>query len=361
MGKCFTKHKEDPGELNSVFGKQSSSFKPSPLYSKLVNIYQKKPNLVKALASKITVQGKLSDKSQKPFESKNMDIQGNLTESTLHLLGVSVVCKKGLKDAPNQDDYCIVLDKSSLLLGIFDGHGPFGHQVSSFVQKALTLSVLSNPKLGDSPLEVIKNAYAECQRSLKAQFSDSSANFDCFLSGTTATLLYFESQKLYISHVGDSRAILAKRKGKKLKAFPLTTDHKPQNSQEKLRIQNSGGEVIRFPYDVPYRVCYPGQYMPGLSLSRALGDFVAHDLGVCCKPDLKVVELTEQDEFVVVASDGVWEFISDQEAVDKVSKYSSVKTAANKLANLAWNKWIKHEKDLVDDITVIVVSFTKVC
>ena len=136
----------------------------------------------------------------------------------------------------------------------------------------------------------------------------------------------------------------------------LTRDHKPETIQERTRIQNSGGEVKRLPGDVAYRVFVKNQEEPGLSVSRALGDTVAGSVGVVATPEVSQLKLDESAEYLILCSDGVWEFINDQEAVDIVSRYgTNCKMAAKRLAKTAWNRWIREEEDMVDDITVLVV------
>jgi len=63
--------------------------------------------------------------------------------------------------------------------------------------------------------------------------------------------------------------------------------------------------------------------------------------------------------FILLCSDGIWEFISSQEAVDIVGRHpaSEVQKAADTLASEAWNRWIKAEGNVVDDITVICAWF----
>jgi serine/threonine protein phosphatase PrpC len=182
-----------------------------------------------------------------------------------------------------------------------------------------------------------------------------SSTFDCVISGTTASVLIYQDHNFYVSHVGDSRAVLAKRVNGELEAQPLTRDHKPTIEEEKRRIESRNGEVKQLPNDVPYRVFMKGKEFPGLSMSRAIGDTMAQDLGVICTPDYSSFPVTDDMEFVLVCSDGVWEFISDKEAVSLVAKFGmDVKDAAEKLSALAWSRWIQNEEDVVDDITVLI-------
>ena len=148
---------------------------------------------------------------------------------------------------------------------------------------------------------------------------------------------------------------MARRTGGKLVAVDLTRDHKPTLDDEGERIEKMGGEVRKIDNEPPYRVFFRNKQYPGIAMSRTMGDTLAQTIGVTCVAEANEFELEESDQFVVVCSDGVWEFISSQEAVDEVARFGKdAKSAANALATLAWNRWIANEEDVVDDITVVI-------
>merc|ERR1719379_1694664 len=98
-----------------------------------------------------------------------------------------------------------------------------------------------------------------------------------------------------------------------------TEDHKPNIKEEKQRIERNGGQVI---YDgfANHRVYARGHHYPGLNMSRALGDLMGHyDAGISAEPALKEVQLGQDDVWLLMCSDGVWEFIYNQEACDIIS------------------------------------------
>lgn len=150
----------------------------------------------------------------------------------------------------------------------------------------------------------MKEAFSQCNQSLVNTCNYRNTPFDCLISGTTATLVHFRNNKLYIAHVGDSRAIIAKRKNGVLKAVAITIDHKPENPLEMERIEKSGGEVKKHGEHV-HRVYLKGKDYPGLSMSRAIGDVLAQSIGVVCDAEVSEYTLAEEDEFILVCSDGV--------------------------------------------------------
>lgn len=305
-------------------------------------------------SQKIVFTGLSSRSKQMGFEDKRMSINhSDFSIEHLASFGISVTCKKGLKPgSPNQDDYFVSLDKKSIILGVFDGHGLFGHDISNFVHSTLPSILLSHPDLKLNPINAIKSSFLECQNQLLLN----SEQIDCTASGCTATLVCILNKKLFIAHVGDSRAIIAQEINSKIVAKNLTEDHRPDLLKESERIRDCGGEIRKLAEDAPFRIFRPGENYPGLNMSRAFGDTLSQQLGVICEPEVSEIEVKDTDQFILICSDGVWEFITSQDAVNLVIKSGNdPKKATEKLAALAWMRW-KNEYDvLVDDITAMII------
>lgn len=102
-----------------------------------------------------------------------------------------------------------------------------------------------------------------------------------------------------------------------VKIRQLTTDHKPESPEEAKRIQAMGGRVaqaqdIRGRFSGPSRVWLKNANSPGLAMSRSLGDCIAHSVGCSCEPELTYTVLTPEDKIILLASDGIWEFMTNQ-------------------------------------------------
>ncbi|CAE8623026.1 unnamed protein product [Polarella glacialis] len=303
----------------------------------------------------------ISSEGQAGFENKCLQTGG---DTSLSSLNVGYCCKKGLKpESPNQDDFCIFHSGASSIYGVFDGHGPYGHEISNFVQDMLPRKFLQSPS--SDPEKALFSAFPTAQR--LCVDSQLEGRFDCTLSGTTATLALLHDKLLYVAHVGDSRAVLARRTpssqgglgGGALVAEDLTIDHKPDSENERQRILKAGGQVIRLEGDIPHRVFLKGKLYPGLAMTRSIGDTVGSTAGISCLAEVKKLERQPDWKFIVICSDGVWEFISSQEAVDIVSRFSAshAQEAAEALAAEAWGRWIQEEGNVVDDITVVLTWF----
>ena len=94
-------------------------------------------------------------------------------------------------------------------------------------------------------------------------------------------------------------------------------------------------------------------------MSRSFGDEIAHCVGVICEPEIKEKVIDCDVKFFVVASDGVWEFISSQECVDIVSKFyedNNIEGAVHTLAQESRKRWIQ-EEEVIDDISIVIGFF----
>lgn len=310
---------------------------------------------------RLSLGGQQADHTQKGFDNKKMEQKtGTNADVKTSDFFVGVACKKGLKpESPNQDDFFVLRVDDWGIYGVFDGHGPYGHDVSSFVHDTLPGVFVRDPNFKDDPVTALNHAFPKTQT--LCQRAADKGKFDCSLSGTTATVVMVRDGHTYAAHVGDSRAVIASADSEgKLVARDLCPDHKPEHEAEKKRIQASGGQVRRLEGDVPHRVFVKGKMYPGLAMSRSLGDTVAASAGVTSNPEVSKTALKPNDRLILVCSDGVWEFITSQEAVDLVSKFppNKVQSACELLAQESWKRWIQEEGNVVDDITVIMVWLT---
>ena len=230
---------------------------------------------------------------------------------------------------PTMEDACCVneLDVYSFY-GLFDGHG--GDKVSNFVSKNL----LKNIKSDNWNLD-IKNAIANGFAKTDEQLGDYAKS-----QGSTAVTAFIKDKKIITAHVGDSRAVLCRGEI----AVPLTVDHKPNRSDEKERIENLGGFIMFFG-------CWRVQ--GSLAVSRALGDKQLRPY-VISVPEINEFEILPEDQFLILACDGVWDVLTDQEAADIVNNSLS----NNKDFNLAAQSLVEaaYNAGSTDNISAVIIS-----
>ncbi|KAK7291011.1 hypothetical protein RIF29_05848 [Crotalaria pallida] len=248
--------------------------------------------------------------------------------------------------------------------GVFDGHGRNGHVVSKMVNYHLSSLILSQKnsiaKTGAIDFqkwkEAIVSAFKVMDKEVKLQ-----ENLDLSCSGTTAVVVIRQGKGLVIANLGDSRAILGTIHDGELNAIQLTTDLKPGLPSEANRIRSCNGCVYALEEE-PHiqRVWLPNERFPGLAMSRAFGDFMLKDRGVIAIPDISYHTLTSSDQFIVLASDGVWDVLSNDEVASIVWTADTEDAAARAVveaANDAWKKTYPTSK--VDDCTVVCLFLQK--
>lgn len=252
-------------------------------------------------------------------------------------------------------------EEDGVLCGVFDGHGPHGHLVARRVRDSLPLRLMSaaraSPKSGlDMPAAAWRKAFARAYKAMDKDLRSHPA-LDSFCSGSTAVTVLKLGSDLYMANIGDSRAVLGSRDaaGGGMLAVQLTVDLKPDVPSEAERIKKCRGRVfaLQDEPEVP-RVWLPFDDAPGLAMARAFGDFCLKDYGVISVPEFFHWPLTDKDQFVILASDGVWDVLSNQEAVDIVSSSPSRSKVARTLVEAANREWkTKYPTSRTDDCAVV--------
>ena len=188
-------------------------------------------------------------------------------------------------------------------------------------------------------------------------------------AGTTACVVLLRDKTLTVSNSGDSRAVLARVTTDPTvpwKSIDLSKDHNPDLPEEQSRIEEEGGFVSPRPgKGLSARVWLDaGHSQIGLAMSRSIGDHILKDVGVIAEPEVTNHQLeADKDEFMILASDGVWEFITSQEAVDIVGKdiHKGANFACRSLIEAAADRWHQEEGDYRDDITALVIRLRILC
>lgn len=301
----------------------------------------------------------------------------------------------------NQDSFYIEIPfdgrEDEAFFAVFDGHGVNGRIVAEFIRDQLPFHIKDSLRLLQDNVqppscqegsyennvfftttdENISCAYYELKhsvsffnlvRSIYAGFNNCkralvalNGEVDISMSGTTAVAVWFKCSFLFCCNVGDSRCIIGRqtlsRKHKYI-AVDITCDHKPSRTDEADRIQRSGGRIEYWESGVgPLRVWLPESWLPGLAMTRSFGDTVVERIGVISEPEVTCIKLTHFDRFCILASDGIWEFMSSGEVVNwigRVRDKCSAQLAAEMIVEEAVRRWRK-EDEVVDDTTTIVL------
>lgn len=307
----------------------------------------------------------------------------------------------------NQDAYCVfgpfANSNDQVLLGVFDGHGSEGRAIAHYVRdevssitsrlgsasdeiKTMATDAAGRPavlpeRLHKAVAVILKSAFSRAERGL----TESDDRMDHVFSGTTAVVSWFIGDRIYTAWAGDSRAVMGRTTSAGLPSAPqlgsdetdgrangttasrltrfraveLSHDQKPVRVDEKKRVKAAGGRIARWRRNIgPLRVWLPKDWIPGLAMTRSIGDTVLSEYGVSPIPEVTHVKLQPGDAFIVLASDGVWEFMNSQEVVDFVGRMrregKSATAAADGLVREAVRRWRRNE-DVVDDTTAVIM------
>ncbi|CAM9729746.1 unnamed protein product, partial [Discosporangium mesarthrocarpum] len=228
----------------------------------------------------------------------------------------------------NQDAFRVVPqfcnDPSSLLCGVFDGHGMTGDLCSSFVAKELPTAFEEALKARGVYLRLtekdVKAANLAAHEITNMKLHGMPV--DDTLSGTTAITVLLKANTLFVANVGDSRAIMCSRTEEgDSEVRPLSVDQTPFRRDERERIKRAGGHVLTI------------DQLEGLEL---------------------VVNITKNDRFIVIASDGVFEFITSNKVLEDVEMFNDPLEAGKYVVQEAFRTWLRYEVR-TDDITIIVI------
>lgn len=224
--------------------------------------------------------------------------------------------------------------------GVFDGHG--GKGASQFVRDHLPKIIVED---ADFPLElekVVIRSFAETD----AAFAKSCSVDSALSSGTTALTAMIFGRSLLVANAGDCRAVVSRRG----LAIEMSKDHRPCCVTERTRIESVGGFV-------------DDGYLNGqLGVSRALGDWHIKGLKeaekggpLSAEPELKLLTLTKEDEFLIIGSDGIWDVFRSQNAVDfarrRLQEHNNVKRCCKEIVDEA------KKRGAIDNLTVVMVCF----
>ena len=275
----------------------------------------------------------------------------------------------------NQDNYFVYKNfmnkKNYIYMSVCDGHGVEGHFVSDFIKEILPYDMSENLQafniLTENELEkekiydIIKQTFIEANEKLV-----NNEEINSLFSGSTCVSVIYTPEKLIIPNIGDSRAVLGRlinKETNEYKAIELSRDHKPTEKDEEKRILENDGRIQPFIEDGefvgPQRVWIKEEEVPGLAMTRSFGDRVAATVGVVSIPEIKEYIFNPNDKFMIIASDGVWEFISSQECIDIIKEFydkNDLKGCCEFLYQESSKRWLK-EEEVIDDTTMIIVFF----
>lgn len=246
--------------------------------------------------------------------------------------------------------------------GVFDGHGcsHVAEKCRERLHEIVKQEVEAMTTDGECWKETMAKSFKKMDTEVSRRDSTVKSSCRCELQspqcdavGSTAVLSVLTPEKIVVSNCGDSRAVLC-RNGV---AVPLSIDHKPDRPDELNRIQEAGGRVIY----------WDGARVLGvLAMSRAIGDNYLKPY-VIPDPEVTVTDRTDDDECLILASDGLWDVVTNETACgvarmclkaaegggDSETAHNACSDAALLLTKLAL------ARQSSDNVSVVVVDLRK--
>ncbi|CAK4072930.1 unnamed protein product [Aphanomyces euteiches] len=224
-------------------------------------------------------------------------------------------------------------DAFASFYGVFDGHG--GDGASEYCVEALCNNITSDPAYPSDPKQALTRGFIKTDSDY-IKLADRYHKDD----GTTAIGVLVQGNTIHVANVGDSRAVLIKKNGD---AVALSVDHKPNRQDERERVNNMGGHVIFWGV---WRV-------EGiLAVSRAIGDRMLKPY-VIAEPEIVDIQRTDADQAIVLASDGVWDVLSNAEVARLVRQSESPQLAAKTIMEYAY------QRGSLDNICALVIDLAR--
>lgn len=388
---CDTVTQKIKPQLPKIVNHKRCSSSNSKAIKKIITNTNNKSKNVKN-RSLIRVDSRNSHSSKKTCVSVNNSVSCSSKSVNIYysgyksILNIESLSKEGVDSNKNkkinQDNFFIHSNEQYSFVGVCDGHGTNGHYVSEYVKSTLpvVLEYQLKEKTKGLPIttfcythrfmsKILENTYIATNSKLS-----NNTKIDTNFSGTTCLSAFFlnfpnnnKINRLYIANVGDSRGVVIKGpslQNPKWSYEQLTRDQKPNEKDEQNRIIRFGGELKQFcdstgNFSGPVRIYVKRSKLPGLAMSRSLGDQIASSVGVICEPEIKEYVLKDEDKCIILASDGLWEYVSNEKVCEIVYKYyteggekeNELKERLYNEAKKSWEEFDVH----IDDITIIVI------
>ncbi|KAK3206566.1 hypothetical protein Dsin_020612 [Dipteronia sinensis] len=256
----------------------------------------------------------------------------------------SVYCKRGRREAM-EDRFSAVVDfhgdQKQAFFGVFDGHG--GAKAAEFAAENLDKNILE-----EVMRRVDDDSDHEIEEAVKRGYLNTDSEFlkEDVRGGSCCVTALIRNGNLVVSNAGDCRAVMSSAGGL---AKALTSDHRPSREDEKNRIENLGGYVD---------LCHGMWRVQGsLAVSRGIGDRNLKQW-VIAEPETKILQIKPEHEFVILASDGLWDKVSNQEAVDIARPFCIGSGVDAPKPMMACKKLVELSvsRGSIDDISVMLIQ-----
>lgn len=281
-------------------------------------------------------------------------------------------------DKANQDAFLITPkfnnNDSQVLFGVFDGHGKYGDKCAQFARDRIGQNIAKSELFQSDFEKAYFDSFVQTNNDMHRQ-RGVPGGIDDSMSGTTAITVFFNGTEILVANVGDSRAMVCEEtsNGKRI-PYALSIDQTPFRVDERKRCQAIGARVLTMDQidgykdatdtnwgseeeddGDPPRLWLPNKRYPGTAFTRSIGDAVAETIGVTAEPEILVKRLTKNCKYLVIASDGVFEFLTNENVLEIIEQFDDMLEACQAIVSESYRLWLQYEVR-TDDITCIIIN-----
>ena len=267
---------------------------------------------------------------------------------------------EGITESRGQDSYnCYEFDIEGInikVIGLYNGYGIKGKECSKYVSDAIDKLILDNKNelknlvSKDNNKELISKIFVDGFKKIQNGMKELEHTF-FELSGSTVTIALIVNNKVcYIINLGDNIAIIGRKSNMKNQPIQLNSIHDvSENKDEFERIKKNGGEVRSFKDSNIMRIYKKDdQFYPGLTVTRTLGDNFSRDV-ISDEPEVNAHNLEIEDDFIIIGTEPIWQYLSSQEVVDfiykKINEKSDMKNLiSEEVVKECKKNWMKINK-----------------
>eukprot|EP00434_Breviolum_minutum_P025912 symbB.v1.2.022909.t3/scaffold2052.1/size91004/4 len=290
--------------------------------------------------------------------------------SLLKRFGAAAVNTKGSKgwgDRSIGQDCCSIsiLPSGWHVFCLFDGHGERGHwpalRASRTLPYFLQASTSCSTMLKQGKIKAAMfHAFEKVQMDLVRQSLQEDIPLQVCGCTAVCILQHPDYDSVWVANLGDSKAVLLVPGEPGVAAE--TTEHKPSVDSERERVESMGLELQTTIHDdgfVEERLFVLGEDFPGLCMTRSLGDLCVKQHGISAEPEIVTWNVRHPESYMLIASDGVWDFLSNEEVSSLVlgciANGGTLEDATIKLLARAKETWKEYDENYCDDITLLLI------
>ena len=284
------------------------------------------------------------------YQTKNKKLLKEQIEIESEIIYYNIKGRKKRMELTDQISYDILEDIAPKVkfFAIYNGHGCSGLHVAGIFKKYMRIKLIEDKNIISKFKEIkeVKIYFTEFFNSFQNKFPKDNPEYH--FSGVCVIIVLIINNKMFVINLGDSRCILGQKNEKEKKYKLITIEHLITRDDEKKRICENGGEMKE--NNGMIMIYTKNDKCLGINISRSLGDICGHEIGVSCEPDVFEKELNNEDCFIVIGNNGIWNIMKNNEIIEFIfnkMENNDKNECSRLLVEECRKKW--EEKNLIEN------------